>query len=112
MILKRNCFHFQPVMEDWEFEILYQQLYVRLQIQDHIVDAIKCNSSFSVFNHIDHLLKLHLELNQDIEIQYQNLLNSVLQTFDDNKKRAIQRGIYGKTSAWLTVIPMAYHASF
>ena len=75
----------------------------------HIVNAIKCNSSFSVFNHIDHLSKLHRELNHDIEIQYQNLLNSVLQTFDNNKKRAIQRGIDGKTSAWLTVIPMAYH---
>ena len=58
----------------------------------HIVDAIKCNSS--------------RELNHDIEIQYQNLLNSVLQTFDNNKKRVIQQGI---TSAWLTVIPMAYH---
>ncbi|KAL5505246.1 hypothetical protein EMCRGX_G006648 [Ephydatia muelleri] len=55
-----------------------------------IVDLIKCNSVFSVFNHMDHLLKLHKELNQDIEIQYQNLLKSVLQTFDDNKKRAIQ----------------------
>ena len=54
-------------------------------------------------------MKLHRELNHDIEIQYQNLLNSVLQTFDNNKKRAIQRGIDGKTSAWLTVIPMAYH---
>ena len=75
----------------------------------HIVDAIKCNSFFSVFNHIDHLSKLHRELNHDIEIQYQNLLNSVLQTFDNNKKRAIQRGIDGKTLAWLTVIPMAYH---
>ena len=73
-----------------------------------IVDAIKCNSFFSVFNHIDHLSKLHRELNHDIEIQYQNLLNSVFQTFD-NKKRAIQRGIDGKTSAWLTVIPKAYH---
>ena len=75
----------------------------------HIVDAIKCNSSFSVFNHIDHLLKLHRELNHDIIIQYQNLLNSVLQAFDDNKKRAIQRGIDGKPSARLTVIPIAYH---
>ena len=75
----------------------------------YIVDAIKCNSSFSVFNLIDPLSKLHRELNHDIEIQYQNLLNSVLQTFDNNKKRAIQRGIDGKTSAWLTVIPMAYH---
>ena len=75
----------------------------------HLVDAVKCNSSFSVFNHIDHLSKLHWELNHDIEIQYQNLLNSVLQTFDNNKKRAIQRGIDGKTSAWLTVIPLAYH---
>ena len=75
----------------------------------HKFDAIKCNSFFSVFNHIDHLSKLHRELNQDIEIQYQNLLNSVLQTFDGNKKRAIQQGIDGKTSAWLTVIPMAYH---
>ena len=35
----------------------------------HIVNAIKCNSFFSVFNHIDHLSKLHRELNQDIEIQ-------------------------------------------
>ena len=55
----------------------------------HIVDAIKCNSFFSVFNHIDHLSKLHQELNHYIEIQYQNLLNSVLQTFDNNKKRAM-----------------------
>ena len=69
-------------------------------------DAIKCNSSFSVFNHIDHLSKLHRKLNHNIN---QNPLNSVLQTFDNNKKRAIQRGIDGKTSAWLTVIQMAYH---
>ena len=66
-------------------------------------------SVFSVFNHIDHLSKLHRELNQEIEIQYQNLLKSVLPTFDNNKKRAVQRGIDGKTSAWLTVIPLAYH---
>ena len=75
----------------------------------HIVDAIKCNSVFSVFNHTDHLSKLHRELNQEIGIQYQNHLKSVLSTFDDNKKRAVQRGIDRKTSAWLTVIPMAYH---
>ena len=75
----------------------------------HIVDAIKSNSVFSVFNHIDYLSKLHRELNQEIEIQYQNLLKSVLPTFDDNKKRAVQLGIDGKTSAWLTVIPLAYH---
>ena len=58
----------------------------------HIVDAIKCNSFFSVFHHIDHLSKLHQELNHDIEIQYQNLLNSVLKTFDNNKMERSQHG--------------------
>ena len=29
----------------------------------HIIDAIKCTSSFSVFNHISHLSKLHRKLN-------------------------------------------------
>ena len=67
------------------------------------------HASHEVLNHIDHLSKLHRELNHHIEIQYQNLLNSVLQTFDNSKKRAIQRGIDGKISAWLTVIPMACH---
>ena len=52
----------------------------------HIVDAIKSNSVLSVFNHIDYLLKLHWELNQEVEIQYQNLLKSVLPTFDDTRK--------------------------
>ena len=32
-----------------------------------------------IINYIDHLSKLHWEFNQDIEIQNQNLLNSVLQ---------------------------------
>ena len=56
----------------------------------HVTNAIKCNSVFSVFNHIDHISKLLRELNQETEIQYQNHLKSVLPTFDDNKKRAVQ----------------------
>ena len=58
---------------------------------------------------MEHLSKLHRELNQEIEIQYQNYLKTALSTFDDNKKRAIQQGIDGKTLALLTVIPMVYH---
>ena len=52
---------------------------------------------------MEHLSKLHRE------IQYQNYLKAALSTFDDNKKRAIQQGINGKTLALLTVIPMVYH---
>ena len=79
---------------------------------DLLAEEIIClsrQSAFSVFNNIDHLSKLHRELNHNIEIQYQNLLKSVLPNFDDNKNRAVQQGIDGQTSVWLTVIPLAYH---
>ena len=79
-------------MVDWEFAIPYQQQYLlsknsrKCTAHIHaVVDAMKSNSVFSVFNQMDHLLKLHRELYQEIEIQYQNLLKSVLPTFDDNK---------------------------
>ncbi|KAL5467006.1 hypothetical protein EMCRGX_G031171 [Ephydatia muelleri] len=82
------------------------------------VEFFKINFEDIVDTHIKHefydemsmkSIVLHRELNQEIGIQYQNHLKSVLPTFDDNKKRAVQRGIDRKTSAWLTVIPMAYH---
>ena len=83
-----TIFHFLPVMVDWEFVIPYQQQYLPSKIQ---IYAIKCNIYY-IFNHMDHLSnsKLHRELNQEIEIQCQNHLKSVLPTFDDNKKRAVQ----------------------
>ena len=74
-----------------------------------IVDAIKCSPVFSVLDHTEHLSKLHRKIKQDIEIQNLNLLESILPTFDNTKKSGIQRGIDGKTSAWLTVIPLAHH---
>ena len=32
-----------------------------------------------------------------------------MQSFDDDRKRAIQRAVDGKTSMWLTVMPVAHH---
>ena len=49
------------------FMILQDSYMEPTRVGSDIVDAIKWNSCFSVFNHIDHLSKLHRELNHDIE---------------------------------------------
>ena len=41
------------------------------------------------------------------EETYQSVLDSVLMQFTPKRKRAIKRAICGKTSAWLTVLPLA-----
>ena len=59
----------------------------------HIVDAIKRNSVFSVFQHTDHLSKLHRELNQEIEIQfYQPLRTTRKELYNEGLMERSQHG--------------------
>ena len=54
-------------------------------------------------------VRIHSELNHELDNQDQQCLSSVLQSFDDDRKRVIQRAVDGKTSVWLTVMPVAHH---
>ena len=76
---------------------------------DHIVQVIKGTLCFSLFDHKQHVTEVHSGLNHELDNQDQQCLSSVLQSFDDDRKRANQRDVDGKTSIWLTVMPVAHH---
>ena len=77
----------------------------------HIVDAIKGKMEFSLPDHkvlmSDAMANMHTTLQQqDGVILHTKLSNSELNA---KTRRAIQRAVEGKTSSWLTALPIAHH---
>ena len=77
----------------------------------NIVEAIKGKMEFSLPDHnvlmSDAMANMHTTLQQQDEV----ILNSTLANSELNAKtrRAIQRAVEGKTSSWLTALPIAHH---
>ena len=77
----------------------------------HIVDAIKGKMEFSLPDHnvlmSDAMATMHTTLQQQDEVTlHTTLSNSELNA---KKRWAIQRAVEGKTSSWLTALPLAHH---
>ena len=77
----------------------------------HIVDAIKGKMEFSLPDHnvlmSDAMANMHTTLQQQDEV----ILHTTLANSELNAKtrRAIQRAVEGRTSSWLTALPLAHH---
>ena len=77
----------------------------------NIVDAIKGKMEFSLPDHnvlmSDAMANMHTTLHQQDEV----VLHSTLANSELNAKtrRAIQGAVEGKTSSWLTALPIAHH---
>ncbi|KAL5493238.1 hypothetical protein EMCRGX_G014385 [Ephydatia muelleri] len=78
---------------------------------DVIVTAIKDKGDFSVYDHLQQMTQAKKEMNHEIKGFQEDSLTSILTSQSEGKKRAIQRVVKGKTSTWLTVLPVSHYHS-
>ena len=71
--------------------------------------SIKGKAEFSVQTHNEKLAGAHAKLRGEQKTSDEAKLNAALKPMDAKKKRAIKRAVEGKTSNWLTVLPVARH---
>ena len=74
-----------------------------------IASAIKGDEDFSVQEHKEWLVKAHAILRKEQMEWDQRKLDAALEPLDAMKRRAILRAVDGKTSNWLTVLPIVRH---
>ena len=74
-----------------------------------VVNAIKNNADFVVISHSAHIRMVKTEKHQELAVVQKVECDSVLVCLSNDTRRAVQRAIDGKTSAWLTVMPIACH---
>ena len=80
-------------------------------ITDHdvIVTAIKGKGDFSVYDHLQQMTQAKEEMKHEITGFQDDRLYLILTSLSEGKKRAIQRVVKGKTSTWLTVLPVFHY---
>ena len=76
---------------------------------DVTVAAIKGKGDFSVYDHLQQMTQAKKEMTLEIKGFQEDKLTSILASLREGKKRAIQRAVKGKTSTWLTVIPISHY---
>ena len=76
---------------------------------DVIVTAIKVKGDFSVYDHLQQMTQAQKEMNHEIKGFQDDKLTSILTSLSEGKKRANQRIVKGKTSTWLTVLPVPHY---
>ena len=74
-----------------------------------IVTAIKENVDFVMSNYITQVSLVKTERHKDRAIAQKLELDSVLVSLDDDTRHTVHREIDGKTSVWLTVMPITCH---
>ena len=74
-----------------------------------IVRAIKRDTEFSLQEHIERIAETHSKLRNERMEQDQRKLETVLESMEATKRRAIMRAVDGKNSNWLTVMPISRH---
>jgi hypothetical protein len=74
-----------------------------------IVRAIKGIEEFSVHEHRETIAESHAKLHAEQKQNNQVKLEAALEPLDAVKRRRIMRAVDGKTSNWLTVMPIARH---
>ena len=74
-----------------------------------IICAIKGDTEFSLQEHIERIAETHSKLSNERMEQDQRKLDTVLESMEATKRRAIMRAVDGKNSNWLTVMPIARH---
>ena len=74
-----------------------------------LVKAMKFEEEFSMERHRSELKAARTKLAESQKASNRAKLDKVLQTIDSKKKRAVMRAVEGKTSHWLTVMPIAKH---
>ena len=77
----------------------------------NIVDAIKGKMEFSLPDHNDLMSDAMANMHTTLQQQDEVILHSTLANSELNAKtrRAIQQAVEGKTSSWLTALPIAHH---
>ena len=76
---------------------------------DVIVTAIKDKGDFSVYDHLQQMTQAKKEMNHEIKGFQEDKLTLILTSLSEGKKRAIQRVVKGKTSTWLTGLPVSHY---
>jgi len=76
---------------------------------DVIVTAIKAKGDFSVYDHLQQMTQAKKEMKHEITGFQEDKLTLILTSMSEGKKRAIQRVVKGKTSTWLTVLPVSHY---
>ena len=74
-----------------------------------IVKAIKGDEEFAVHEHRERIAESHVKLRMERKEQDQRKLDAALESMDAKKRRTVMRAVDGKTSNWLTVMPVARH---
>eukprot|EP00731_Ephydatia_muelleri_P028196 Em0019g1069a len=74
-----------------------------------VVDAIKNNADFVVSSYSANVRSVKTEKHKELAMMQTMECDSVLVSLGNDTRRAVQRAIDGKTSAWLTVMPIACH---
>ena len=74
-----------------------------------VVDAIKNNADFVVSSYSVNVRSVKTEKHKELAMMQTMECDSVLVSLGNDTRRAVQRAIDGKTSAWLTVMPIACH---
>ena len=74
-----------------------------------IVKAIKGDEEFTVHEHRERIAETHVKLRMEQKEQDQRKLDAALESMDAKKRRTVMRAVDGKTSNWLTVMPVARH---
>ena len=72
-----------------------------------VVDAIKNNADFVVSSYSANVRSVKTEKHKELAMMQTMECDSVLVSLGNDTRRAVQRAIDEKTSAWLTVMPIA-----
>ena len=70
---------------------------------------MKGKGDFSVYDHLQQMTQAKKEMNREIKGFQEDKLTSILTSLSEGKKRAIQRAVCGKTSTWLTGLPVSHY---
>ena len=70
---------------------------------------MKGKGDFSVYDHLQQMTQAKKEMNHEIKGFQEDKLTSILTSLSEGKKRAIQRAVCGKTSTWLTGLPVSHY---
>ena len=73
----------------------------------HLVDAMKGSANFSVGDHLICRQEAKGVFSDQLKEMERGVLQELMETMDDKRKRAIERAVEWKTSGWLTVSPLA-----
>lgn len=76
---------------------------------DHLVQAMRGIEVFSIADHMVVLSNSRIQAREEQLVTDNSFLECVLSSVDPGMRRSVMRNIDGRTSCWLTALPLSYY---